>query len=335
MPVPGKSALKGILQKAVAKIFGGACVLYYHRINELPSDPHRLCVTRQHFAEHLEVIRNKFCALSMAELLNAMQTGQVPPRSVVVTFDDGYADNLYHAKPLLERSGIPAVFFIATGFIGSCREYFWDELDQLILSPARVPPVLNFSGYGVEIHWEAAGEEDCAKGSAGRTLLYNSIYAALKKVSHQERVSILDFIAEWSGCAARCRSSHRQLSEDEIIMLADGALFDIGAHTVHHEVLAQLTAADQEREITQSKLMLENILGRPVRFFSYPRGKRIHYSAETIELVKRAGFSCACTTEPGLASSRCDVYSIPRFAVGDCDGDRFAEWLENLFRGGW
>lgn len=335
MVVPGKSALKVILQKATAKIYGGACVLYYHRINELPSDPHRLCVTQQHFEEHLQVIRKKYHALSLDDLLKALQTGRVPARSVVVTFDDGYADNLYNAKPLLEQYDIPAAFFIATGFIGGRREYFWDELEQLILCPEKVPPALHFRQYGVEIHWEVSAEKESTRGSKERTLLYNRIHAALKTVCHDKRTRIIDFLAGWTGHDVQYRDNHRQLSEAEIIELAKGGLCDIGAHTVHHEVLAQLAAVDQEREITQSKLMLENILGRPVHFFSYPRGKRIHYNAETIALVRKAGFLCACTTEQGLASSRSDLFSIPRFGVGDYDGDTFAERLQNLFRGLW
>lgn len=335
MGVPGKSALKAILQKATVKIFGGACVLYYHRINELPADPHRLCVTQQHFAEHLQVIRKKYRALSFEEFLKALQTGQVPARSVVVTFDDGYADNFYNAKPLLEQYDIPAAFFIATGFIGGRREFYWDELEQLILFSEKVPPVLRYRQHGVEICWEAATEEDCVRGSKERIFLYNRIYAALKTACHDERICILDFLAGWIGHDVQYRDSHRQLTEDEIIELAKCGLCDIGAHTVHHEVLARLAAVDQEREITQSKLTLEKILGKQIRFFSYPRGKRIHYSAETTAFVRKAGFSCACSTEQGLASSRSDLFSIPRFGTGDYDGDIFAERLENLFRGVW
>ena len=73
----------------------GAIILCYHRIADLPNSPRRLWVSPHRCAEQLEVLTQKFMPISLSELVNGLLEGQVPDRAVVVTFDDGYADNLW------------------------------------------------------------------------------------------------------------------------------------------------------------------------------------------------------------------------------------------------
>ncbi len=80
----------------------GTVILLYHRVAELPSDPQLLCVTPQHFAEHLEILRKHANPMSLQQLVKTLQAGKLPRRGVLVTFDDGYVDNLNNAKPLLK-----------------------------------------------------------------------------------------------------------------------------------------------------------------------------------------------------------------------------------------
>jgi hypothetical protein len=101
----------GITGRALRKIkrwFGkrsseGVLVLVYHRVAKTRIDPWSLSVTPEHFAEHLEALRQHAVPLRLQQLSRALAKGTLPGRSVVVTFDDGYADNLYHAKPLDRR----------------------------------------------------------------------------------------------------------------------------------------------------------------------------------------------------------------------------------------
>ena len=131
-----------------------ALILLYHQVARLRSDPWALSVTANHFAEHLEVLREHAHPITLQQLSQALLGGDLPDRSVVVTFDDGYADNLHSAKPMLERYGIPATVFLATGSIGREREFWWDELDRLLLQPGALPERLNLMVNGNTYRWE-------------------------------------------------------------------------------------------------------------------------------------------------------------------------------------
>ena len=113
--------------------------LLYHRVADVPTDPHLLCVTPENFSQHMEVLRKNSNPISLSELTKGLSHGRLPRRSVLVTFDDGYADNLHNAKPVLERYRIPAVVFVISGSVGMNRGFWWDELEKLLLRPGTLP----------------------------------------------------------------------------------------------------------------------------------------------------------------------------------------------------
>jgi peptidoglycan/xylan/chitin deacetylase (PgdA/CDA1 family) len=111
-----------------------AVILLYHRLAITPSDPWRLGVEPARFEEQLDVLRSRFRPLPLTLLVQAARDGNLPQGAVAVTFDDGYRDNLYIAKPLVERYGVPATIFVITSYIGSSRDFWWDELERLCTS---------------------------------------------------------------------------------------------------------------------------------------------------------------------------------------------------------
>jgi peptidoglycan/xylan/chitin deacetylase (PgdA/CDA1 family) len=84
-------------------------------------------VTPQHFADHLEALQKNYHPVSLKELTHAIKEGRIPDNAIAVTFDDGYADNLYAAKPLLEHYNTPATVFVTAGYIGQEKKFNWDE----------------------------------------------------------------------------------------------------------------------------------------------------------------------------------------------------------------
>jgi glycosyltransferase involved in cell wall biosynthesis/peptidoglycan/xylan/chitin deacetylase (PgdA/CDA1 family) len=323
-----------------------ASILLYHRITEAMSDPWSLCVTSNHFAEHLETLRRYTRIIKLADLVNGLENGALPERSVVITFDDGYADNL-HAKQVLERHDAPATVFITTGYIGHGREFWWDTLEKLFLAPGRLPESLHLTINGYVFHWElgeAAYYDSAAFWSnrhwqaqndppTPRHKLYRILWERLVRMADAEQRRVLDELLAWAGVDPQVRSTHRSLSVDEIRALASTEIVDIGAHSVTHPVLAALPSAFQRDEVTRSKADLEEILGRPVSWFAYPFGSSGTYTEESVGLVRQAGFAAACSALRGSVELCTDRFQLPRVQVCDWDGDELARQLSSLMPG--
>lgn len=313
-------------------------MLLYHRICELESDPLLLSVSPANFATHLEIIRDHFEPISLAALAQAIENKTVPARSIVVTFDDGYRDNLTEAKPVLQRFNTPATVFVATGYIRSNEEFWWDALERIFLTGLRLPSRLQLRigermidsrletslNYQKSNEWDITmGEDPSARHSVFRELL--GILPTLPGTTIREAIQELQ---NWAGVEARGRASHQTINPGELVSLASGDLIEIGAHTVNHPALAESSAQEQRREVGDSKRDLEDLLGRPVNGFAYPFGTTAHYNSVTVNAVRDAKFRYACSNFAGKGTRLTDAFQIPRLLVRDWGQDDFRRLLE-------
>ena len=324
----------------------GTFILLYHRISEPDSDPWQLCVSPSHFAEQLEVMRRHSRVVPLARMVDDLAGGEDVHGALALTFDDGYADNLA-ARSRLESFEAHATVFITTGYIGGQREFWWDELDRLLLQPGVLPPTLQVTIDGQAItvslgaaarysleaallhrRWRAYEDEPPGPRQAAYLLLWERL--VVQPALEQRR--ILSELAVQAGSGTP-RLSHRAMTSEEVVAVASSPLIEIGAHTVTHPALPAQTLAAQQEEIRTSKTDLETLVGGPMRSFSYPHGR---YTPESIDLVRDAGFQYACAVrpQPGVTDlSRCrpDPYLLPRIVVQDWDGDMFERKLRAGF----
>jgi peptidoglycan/xylan/chitin deacetylase (PgdA/CDA1 family) len=325
MRIPGLRRLRQSVRCLRSRFTDGALILGYHRVADVQEDPYRLCVSPQHFAEHLAVLRRHTQPMSLSALIDALDAGQLPDQAVVMTFDDGYADLLEHVRPLLDRHDVPATAFIVAGCLG--RPFWWDELAGALLAsgPSATPaPAPNTDAPPLG-RSDGNRPERGADRASVRTRTVLATYRTLRQAPGEERERT---IAElWAGqgdspdVAGRLP---RALTADEVVELASSGLFEIGSHTLSHATLASLSTARQHQEILESKRSLEELLQRPVRSFSYPDGS---VSGETAELVRQAGFRCGCTSHQDIVHMRSDLFQLPRFWAGDWSGADFERWL--------
>lgn len=321
-----------------------AVILMYHRVADVDADPWGLSVGRAHFAEHMAVLRRRGRPLALGELARALREGTVPRRAVVVTFDDGYADNLHHAKPLLERHDVPATVFVTSGYVGAEREFWWDELAALLLQPGTLPPTLRLGVDGRVLEVELGdaagyGEEEQRRDRARRAWdappssrlgLYHRVWEDLRQAPDGARQAALGELAGWAGRPRGPRAGHRPLDRRELAALAHGGLVAIGAHSVSHPFLSALAPAEQRTEIARSRADLEDAVGQPITTFAYPHGD---HAPATRALVRENGFVAACTTRPASVTRADDPYALPRCDVQDWNGDEFDAHVGVWLRG--
>lgn len=298
----------------------GPIVLLYHQIGEVADDRWELAVSPTHFAEQMDVLRRRRRPVSLARLEAGMREGALAADAAAITFDDGYADNLRCAKPVLDRWAVPATVFVVAGAIGQAREFWWDELERLLFTPDALPPRLELRVAGRDRAWSVRSTGN------GRWVLLRSLWRLLRTLPAEERTRTLGRIGAWTGAPPAVRPDRRVLTVEELRRLAAGGLVEIGAHTETHPLLGALPVADQRAEVARGKACLETILGAPVARFAYPFGGRLDVAAG-VAAVRDAGFTLACTTRPGVVRPDGDPFRVPRLVVGDWDGDAFARWL--------
>ncbi|BAY31964.1 polysaccharide deacetylase [Nostoc carneum NIES-2107] len=338
----GFSHLRKIYQQIRQRLASKAVILMYHRIAEVDIDPWGLCVTPQNFAQQLEVLKQYTNPLSLQKFVTAYRNNKIPHRAVVITFDDGYIDNLHHAKPLLENYNIPATIFISTGYLEQQREFWWDELERILLQIGKLPEQLTLSINGNVHQWELGTVANYSKEEyqrdrtckawealpGSRMNFYYKIWQILQPLPTTERLQLLADIDTWTNNKSIVSQASRPLLVEELSALAEGKLIEIGAHTVSHLYLSRQSKKIQLQEILQSKIDLEKILARPVTSFSYPFGDR---TAETVELTKAAGFNCACSTDENIIWQSGDYFQLPRIAAANWNREEFLQQLLKWF----
>jgi len=317
-------------------------VLMYHRVASDLVDPWRLCVSPVNFVAQLEVLAARYRVVTLRELVAARGSDGSRP-SVAITFDDGYADNLHAAAPLLVRQGLPATFFLTSGTLGSDHEFWWDELDQLLLQPGALPSRLDVplgdERRAIETGPAAAPLGDPRNAAAAcvpweaapstRIGLYYSVWKSLRALDDVARRVALDELARQVGVTASRRDSHRTLTRDEACELARLPGVEIGAHSVTHVSLPECTPTQQLQQMQQSRRDLESMVDRPVTGFAYPFGD---ISRRTLRLAESAGFDYACTTEAGCVDRATQPHRIPRIVAEDWPAERFAQRLAEVLQ---
>jgi peptidoglycan/xylan/chitin deacetylase (PgdA/CDA1 family) len=315
-----------------------ALVLVYHRVGERGVDPWHLKVEPDVFAGQMATLARDWCALSLAELAEGLERDRLPERAVAVTFDDGYADNLEVAAPILLEQKIPATFFVTTGLVDGDRPPWWDELASLLLEPDRLPSTLTLSIADGQ-HWRIPplGSDD--QGSADaippwkarrgtRLRTFYEVWLALRDLDPPTREAALEEISDWSG---QPRPTGRvMLTWDQLRELAALPGVELGAHTVTHPDLPNCSREEAHAQIADGAEQLRGRVGVEVDQFAYPFG---NWNAGLARLVAELGFRAAYTTDGIPISRSSSAHALPRVpAEGDAPRE-FAGLLAALIGG--
>jgi peptidoglycan/xylan/chitin deacetylase (PgdA/CDA1 family) len=217
----------------------GLRVLLYHKVNDVRGNPGS--VPTALFAEHMAIVEaDGYRPVALGDVLAYLGHGApLPPRATLITFDDGYRDNLVGAAPVLQRHGFPAVLFVSVGSIGSQASF-----------------------------------------------------------PHDERFAVPNPTLDWDGIAELERIG-----------------VQVESHGVTHVPLASLADDVAERELAESKQVLEEHLGRPIRAYAYVKGGMGDFRQRHREMLRRAGYEAAFTTVTGSNRPGSDPFALKRYNV--------------------
>jgi peptidoglycan/xylan/chitin deacetylase (PgdA/CDA1 family) len=291
----------------------GVVVLMYHSIRA-PGDPATApfnIVAPQQFARQVAQLARRYRVVALDTLVQELQNRSLPPgRTVVVTFDDGYRDNVLTALPALRAHHIPACFFLTTDWIDR-RAPKWDDTLSAVLM--TIP--------GAALRVDIAGRPlDVALGSVEQRLQsYLTLLRSLRGLDPQSRALVLDdLIEQHRQRASQPLSVSEPMQWQEARELLDAGM-QLGAHTLGHLSLAALSPDEARRQVDESRSVIERQTSCTVTSFSYPFGKHQDVTPQVRSMIEALGFQAAVTTNQGVNRIGADPLLLQRYAVGPDD----------------
>ncbi len=283
-----------------ARRSGAFHILMYHHVADreevfLPHVPARV------FGRQMEYLKKEYRVRDLDELVEMIKRGEaIPARSVAITFDDEYDDVYRNAFPVLRRLDLPATVFITTGFVGTDRLPWTDELGFLFKETART---------GLEIEIGGRKEQFNFRDEAARLGVFREVKNRLKALYESERAELFEQVKE--QLAVSSRNPVRILTGPQIREMVEAGI-SFGAHTVHHPILTRIPPRRAQEEIGESKVQLERILSREVKGFCYPNGEAGDFNDVIKSMVQHAGYQYGCTTVEGVNGPAADRYALKR-----------------------
>jgi peptidoglycan/xylan/chitin deacetylase (PgdA/CDA1 family) len=315
------------LARGLGRQWRGDCrkfIFLYHRIASPADDPFALAVPENWFQDHLEILRSRCRLVSLDEIPST----RVAKSSVIasITFDDGYADNLRTAAPILRLAGIPATFFICTGCLGDVRGFWWDRLASTIGAAEGLPP--QFEGVqGVPLAHDLSSPESRRKATLEIALRLQWMHPLERDrvVAELENVLLSGGRGKPEPCPVLDEAGVRELGSQPLAQL--------GAHTENHAMLSILPREEQLAEISRNVTTLEDITGTRPRFVAYPYGGEEAYNTDSCLAARDAGLELAFVNHPGRFDPRGEPYRVPRYYVPPLPADQFRTWLHGILGG--
>lgn len=280
-------------------------ILCYHRVGT-EGIPYYCTLPPAQFEMQMRYLRDHCRVLSLGQMVDELKN---PPavceHAVAVTFDDGYSDLYHYALPVLEKYEIPATVYLTTDCIET-GEVAWYDRIFLALQVAR--------GTTLELPLEAGLRLPLGSVSQ-RIECAARIVSILRRTPAAQRKDICALLEQQMNLPAD-KLAGRMLSWEQVhTMRAAGVFF--GAHTLSHPVLSQLPVEEAERELRESKRVLESRLGEPVLDFAFPFGRPEDCGPLAYEMAARCGYRSAVTTTWGHNTAGANIHALRRVQLGE------------------
>lgn len=290
---------------------GRVAILCYHGVVSRDCSHTRFqyenTVSVAEFESHLRFIRHHFKLVSGADVLAALHGSRpLPPRALLVTFDDGYKNNLTLAAPLLRKYDVPAIFHVSTGHIDT-NYLLWPREVVTLISGWPLPVIETPHDRSRTVPVPAQGDQ--------RRELAQRLKEECKKLSAGMKDDYLEYLRRSSTAG---EPTDRELTDfmdwDEVQRLhAMG--FEIGSHTVHHPILSRCDPERLKSELHNSKQRIEAYLRTECRWLAYPNGGSQDYDERVKAAAREAGYQAAFVLNDRFSSPGEDPMELSRVWV--------------------
>lgn len=270
---------------------GSLVIFNYHRIKPpgtgtFPFDDGVFGPDQEALRDHFKCLKENADVISEQELLEHVQSHRKLPKScAMVTFDDGYRDNIDLALPIIQEQGIPALFFIPTQLIESRELGWWDSI-AFLLKKTR-SPVISIRGTTFDL-------------STNRAHAISELQSWMKHLKIGQTETLVDEISQACGVdVPSFELTTNELMTWEQIREAKKKGITIGSHTHSHRVMSTLPHSEQMEELRVSKQILERELEVQIKSVAYPVGGVRDYNRETEKFAKSAGYELGFSFQTG------------------------------------
>jgi peptidoglycan/xylan/chitin deacetylase (PgdA/CDA1 family) len=278
---------------------------------------------KEMFRARLSLIKKSGCTvLTLAEAVQRLYAGDLPEKSVVITFDDGTYDFYHQAFPLLREFDFPATLYLTTFYCDFNRPVFDVACSYLL-----------WKGQAASLNLKQFDDEDLTLNlSAGRArkeaLESIQSFVLERKLSAEQKDDLLTSLAKQLEVNYEAVVEKRilhLLNRDEVKQLAEDGI-DVQLHTHRHRV--PMTRELFLREIEDNRSSIQQMTGQSPSHFCYPSGV---WNLAFLPWLREAGIESATTCELGLASPRSDPFLLPRLIdVSGLSSIEFEGWLTGI-----
>jgi peptidoglycan/xylan/chitin deacetylase (PgdA/CDA1 family) len=331
---PGLSKLGYLRRRDEA----GPAILTYHGI--LPQDYQVInadldgsLVSAEGFRRQLQLLKSRYNVISPQQFLGWCEAKEdLPSRAVLVTCDDDLRNTLTEMVPILQEHGLSCLFFVTGASLSEVPAMLWYEQLYLMLLAGTETIALDL------------GQGDFRMQSATapqKRRLWWSLVKYLSRYDAGPRQALIDearlqlrLSDDWSTqlLTAPLRRRFLMLNAAELRALVAAGM-EVGAHTLTHPVLSQLSPGSAWSEIAESRCKLEQVVGRPVWALAYPFGDSDSVTAREREMAERAGFTCAFLNVGGGLGAEMPRFALPRVHVtGGMNVGEFEAHVSGFYR---
>jgi peptidoglycan/xylan/chitin deacetylase (PgdA/CDA1 family) len=299
----------------------GPAILTYHGImpqgyKMIDPDLDGSLVTAESFRRQLQLLKNRYNVISPEQFLNWIEAKQeLPARAVLLTCDDDLRNTLTEMVPLLQEHGLSCLFFVTGGSLGEVSSMLWyEQLYLMFLATKKRVVNLDYVRPGSR---ERALTHDEKRALWWNLVRHLSRYEATARQTMIEEVRVqLGLPDDWGvhllTDPLRCRFLMLNVTELRALVAAG---MGVGAHTLTHPVLSQMSPEAAWSEISESRCKLEQVIGKSVWALAYPFGDSVSVTDREREMAERAGFSCAFLNMGGGFGAPMPRFALPRVHI--------------------